>query len=733
MSKRRHSKKPFSSSKPLKILVYGHRGWIGQQFLDVCQDWTPPVNVVCGSSRCDNVSDVRKEVQQHTPTHVIAFIGRTHGSVACAASGEGDSETNRNINTIDYLEEPGKLVENVRDNLFAPFVLASVCKEAGAHFTYLGTGCIFSYDEKHPLISRVEQQVGFMEDDSPNFTGSSYSTVKGFTDQMMGLFDNVLNLRIRMPITGRVHPRNFITKITRYEYVCSVPNSMTVLPELLPLILVLMSNGETGTLNFTNPGTISHNAILRMYQEIVDSNFTWKNFTQEEQRKVLKSERSNNCLDTSKLQLLFPYVKSIHDSVRSTLRNYKRDLDQQAQNLAQSFLSSTRGNVNVLSLLSPTPSSPEPPENPVSGRVDANCNDSASNSTVTACLDYSVPKTVSPTHGRTFLITGGCGFIGSHFINYVMTKDPAVFIINLDAMYYSASTDYVKKEFRTSRRYTLVRGKVQSMELLRHVFETYNITHVVHFAAQSHVDNSFKDSIQYTQDNILGTHVLLEACRLHNPGLKRFIHISTDEVYGESRQHESSKLEDSSILAPTNPYAATKAAAEMIAHSYFCSYRVPIIITRGNNVYGTHQYPEKLIPKFVNQLLHNTPVTVHGDGSNLRTFVHVSDVVRAVELVLDRGRIGEVYNIGGSTKQEHSVLSIAQRLIRLIRHTEKYEEWITYVDDRPFNDTRYFIDHSKLTALGWAPTVDLNTGLQEIIENARRLQEEHRFFLTDED
>ena len=265
-----------------------------------------------------------------------------------------------------------------------------------------------------------------------------------------------------------------------------------------------------------------------------------------------------------------------------------------------------------------------------------------------------------------------------------------------------------------------MRGKVQSLPLLRHLFETHRITHVVHFAAQSHVDSSFEDSIQYTQDNVLGTHVLLEACRLYNPTLQRFVHISTDEVYGESRLHEGVKTEDSSILAPTNPYAATKAAAEMIAHSYHCSYHIPIIITRGNNVYGTHQYPEKLIPKFVHQLLRNDPVTVHGDGSNLRTFVHVHDAVRAVDLVLDRGCIGQVYNIGGTSQQEYSVLQVAQQLIRLIQNTEQYDQWIQYVEDRPFNDTRYCIDHSKLTALGWSPAMDFTEGLQEIIQDARK-------------
>lgn len=295
----------------MKVLVYGSNGWIGSQFTKLLKS----NNVIyCeGEARADNTDDVISELLKTSPTHVIAFIGRTHGKI-----GE------KIYTTIDYLEEPNKLQDNVRDNLFSPLVLAFLCQKLNLHFTYLGTGCIFKYDEEHLFGQEVN---GFTEDSLPNFFGSSYSTVKGFTDQLMKFFDNsVLNLRIRMPITAEYNTRNFITKITTYEKICSIPNSMTVIPELLPKVLDMMKNRVTGTINLTNPGLISHNEILEMYREIVDTNFVWKNFSEKEQRKILTSDRSNNYLDTQKLEQMYPDVKNIKESVRDVLNLYKQNL-----------------------------------------------------------------------------------------------------------------------------------------------------------------------------------------------------------------------------------------------------------------------------------------------------------------------------------------------------------------------------------------------------------------------
>jgi dTDP-4-dehydrorhamnose reductase len=253
----------------MNIVVYGSNGWIGQQFIDILIKQN--LYFSCGKCRIDNECDLLKEINELQPTHIVSFIGRTHGKIG---------ETT--YTTIDYLEQEGKLVENMRDNLYSPLLLADICKKKSIHYTYLGTGCIFKFDEEHPF---GKEDCGFDESDLPNFFGSSYSIVKGYTDRLMHLYnDTVLNLRIRMPITGVKNGRNFITKITNYQKVCSVPNSMTVLPELLPIVVDMMQNKVTGTLNLTNPGLISHNEILEMYKEIVDPNFTWVNFSQEEQR-----------------------------------------------------------------------------------------------------------------------------------------------------------------------------------------------------------------------------------------------------------------------------------------------------------------------------------------------------------------------------------------------------------------------------------------------------------------
>ena len=282
----------------MKWLVFGYKGWIGQQVVKILE--SKEHTVITTDIRADDEKNVDKLLQEKQPDRVISLIGRTHGP---------------GYTTIDYLEQKGKLVENIRDNLYGPVILGLLCKKYNIHFTYLGTGCIFSgYDEK------------YTEDNSPDFYGSSYSVVKGFTDRLMKqLNDDVLNVRIRMPITSeKDNVRNFIYKITHYEKICSMKNSMTVLPELIPLMIDMADKKQTGTINLTNPEAITHNEILEMYKEIVDPTFTWKNFTIEEQDNILLSGRSNNVLDTSKLQELYPNVKPIKESIREVLENYNK-------------------------------------------------------------------------------------------------------------------------------------------------------------------------------------------------------------------------------------------------------------------------------------------------------------------------------------------------------------------------------------------------------------------------
>ena len=624
----------------MKVLVFGSKGWIGQM---LCSEMKRQgIDFVEAQTRMDN-DNFKEELNRVSPTHVVSLIGRTHGSI------DGNVYP-----TIDYLEQPGKLVDNVRDNLYSPVSCAIECAKNNIHFTYLGTGCIFSYENPETCDA-----VKYNEDSLPDFFGSSYSIVKGFTDRLMHLFGNsTLNLRIRMPIVGYDCPRNFITKITSYDKICSMPNSMTVLPELIPIMVDLIRKKHTGTINMTNPGFISHNEILELYKEKVDPSFTWNNFTMDEQDAILASKRSNNVLETSQLEKLYPNVMDIKTSISHLLENY---------------------------VVAPA-SSPK-----------QSCDMPDKSSTVV-------------------LVTGGAGFIGSNFINHLLDNTHKLKVINFDALYYCASVDNISQKHRESDRYTFLHGNLQSFDLLRHVFQTHKITHVVHFAAQSHVQSSFDDSLTYTMDNIVGTHNILEAARLHGKSLVKFVHVSTDEVYGESmiavdEQHKT----EHSILCPTNPYAATKAGAELIAQSYNHSFNMPIVVTRGNNVYGPNQYPEKLVPRFIKLLRENKKVTIQGDGSCVRAFLHAKDTARAFKCILEKGRIGEIYNIGCDEGMEYSVMQVAEMIINRIKKDDPVDKWITYIPDRPFNDQRYYISNQKLKELGWSVEINFEDGLDELI------------------
>ena len=624
-----------------KIIVYGGKGWIGTQFCDILKNTNK--DYVSLDTRINNYEAVENDIKKYNPTHIISFTGRTHGVI-----------NGKEYPTIDYLEQSGKLQENIRDNLLGPVLLSKICKKYHIHYTYLGTGCIFKYDDAHPFEKEVN---GFKEQDTPNFFGSNYSIVKGATDQLMFYLNNetTLNLRIRMPITNIDNPRNFITKITTYEKICSIKNSMTVLPELLPIVLDMMKCQYIGTMNLTNPGLISHNEILEMYKEIVDPNFTWKNFTKEEQSKILDSDRSNNYLDTSRLESLYPDVKNIKDSVRDILKKYIK-VDRETD----TFLSKT----------------------------------------------------------KNLLVTGGCGFIGSNFINIFYDKYPGINIVNIDALYYCSNEKNIKENIRNDMfRYHLIKGNLCSMDLVNHILDYYNIDTVIHFAAQSHVQSSFTDALQYTKDNVVGTHTLLECCRKYNK-IQKFIHVSTDEVYGESLLDiEEKKKTEQSILCPTNPYAASKAAAESIVQSYIKSFKMPIIITRGNNVYGPNQYPEKVVPRFIQQLRNGEKITIQGDGNCVRGFLYVNDTVEAFIKILEKGKIGEIYNIGCDEHMEISILDLAKKIHKLSNIKSHFQENVIYIEDRPFNDQRYYISNQKLKELGWKIKTDIDIGLKQLIQN----------------
>jgi nucleoside-diphosphate-sugar epimerase len=300
------------------------------------------------------------------------------------------------------------------------------------------------------------------------------------------------------------------------------------------------------------------------------------------------------------------------------------------------------------------------------------------------------------------LVTGGLGFIGSNFINYIL-KTTEHEIINVDKCDYMARERNVPEQ----DRYTYVRGDITEKYHMTHVFREYEPEVVIHFAAQSCVTKSFESSFQYTKDNVLGTHVLLETAKNYGK-LKKFIHISTDEVYGEVAPGTTS--DETSHLNPSNPYSASKAAAELYVKAYANAYKLPCIITRGNNVFGPQQYPEKVVPLFISQILNEKSVSIHGDGSSRRNFIYVDDVSRAVELILTKGEIGRTYNIG--SHHEYSVIEIFEKIGKIMgKGTCEFVK-----DPRPFNDSRYCIDSSELRALGWSESLDFDEKLKSTVQ-----------------
>jgi 3,5-epimerase/4-reductase len=277
----------------MKFILLGDKGWIGKQIFELLK-LNSENEIITTDIRVDNYNEIEEFIVNSKPDRIISVIGRTYGD---------------NMNSIDYLEKKGNLKININDNLYSPLNLAFISNKYNIHFTYMGTGCIFNgYDKE------------YNEDDDPDFFGSSYSIVKGFTDRIIKKFDNVLNVRIRMPITTDINcNRNFINKIITYKKICSMNNSMTVLPELLPLLIDMVIKKEIGTINLVNPGYISHNEILELYKEHINHDFKWENMTIDEQNKLLLSERSNNILNTSKLQKLYPNVKDIKTSIKELL------------------------------------------------------------------------------------------------------------------------------------------------------------------------------------------------------------------------------------------------------------------------------------------------------------------------------------------------------------------------------------------------------------------------------
>lgn len=323
---------------------------------------------------------------------------------------------------------------------------------------------------------------------------------------------------------------------------------------------------------------------------------------------------------------------------------------------------------------------------------------------------------------RAILVTGGCGFSPSHVVE-LLVRQGASLVVNLDRLDYCASERNVPPDVRDAPNYRFVQGDVGDRALVGQILDEYGIDTVMHFAAQTHVDNSYDGgSTAFVRDNIVATHVLLEEVRTRGSQVRRFIHVSTDEVYGDgvhaqlecgdnAIHAQCARCEDDAQLAPTNPYAASKACGEILVQAYHRAYGVPAIVTRGNNIYGERQYPEKVIPRFIMQLLHDEACTLHGGGYTHRTFANVEDVARAFDVILRRGTVGKTYNIGGT--HQVCIQTLARRLVRLIKGVPEDDaqgqlRWLVCVADRPYNDIHYVIDSTRLRELGWRPQVDFD-------------------------
>lgn len=300
------------------------------------------------------------------------------------------------------------------------------------------------------------------------------------------------------------------------------------------------------------------------------------------------------------------------------------------------------------------------------------------------------------------LITGGCGFIGSNFIRNMLEMYPDYQITNLDKLTYAGNPDNLK-DIESNPNYTFVKGDICDTDVVSKVMQ--DVDQVIHFAAESHVDRSIEDGAVFVRTNVLGTNTLLQGA-LEND-VEKFIHVSTDEVYGSIKEGSFSEMDD---LKPSSPYSSSKAGSDLLAMSYHTTYDLPVTITRCTNNFGPYQYPEKLIPLFITNLMDNRKVPVYGSGMNVRDWIHVDDHCLGIDFVLNNGNTGEVYNIGGGS--ELTNLDITHRILAAL---DKDESMIDYVEDRKGHDFRYSLDCNKLKKMGWKPKYDFDSALDSTI------------------
>ncbi|UCG79548.1 MAG: dTDP-glucose 4,6-dehydratase [Nitrospirota bacterium] len=304
------------------------------------------------------------------------------------------------------------------------------------------------------------------------------------------------------------------------------------------------------------------------------------------------------------------------------------------------------------------------------------------------------------------LVTGGCGFIGSNFIRYMLNRYEDYEVINLDALTY-AGNPYNLSDITENDRYTFVEGRIQDKDIINKMI--MEVDWVINFAAESHVDRSIRNASPFLYTNVIGLQCLLDAAR--NSDVERFLHVSTDEVYG-SHHSDEGKFTEESPLAPNSPYAASKASGDLLIRSYNNTFNFPVIIARPSNNYGPFQYPEKFIPLMITNLLDNKPVPLYGDGSNIRDWLFVEDTCRALDIVLHKGKAGEIYNVGCNCEMKN--IDVVKHVLKIL---QKDESFIKYVEDRPGHDYRYSIDTRKICdKLGWKPEISFEDGISRTVK-----------------
>jgi len=577
--------------------------------------------VLEASSRLEDLEQVTDELERVRPDRVVLAAGITGRP------------------NVDWCESHRQ--ETFRVNVTGTIHVAKECARLGIHVTNFGTGCIFEYDDAHAIGGP-----GFTETDSPNFTKSYYSHTKALAEGEIARLPGHLLLRVRMPITADGAARCFLTKIANYPKIVDVPNSVTVLPTLLPLAVEMMESGDAGIYNFVNPGPVSHAELLLAYRHMVDPLFQFHTMGMEEHdATAVIAKRSNNALSAEKLCGRFPGRVPHAAAAIQGLFGPNQPL------LRKQF----------------------------------------------------IPKGV--------LVTGGAGFIGSNFVRHLSRC--GVPCVVFDLLTPSAS----EKHIEGLAHVKLVKGDILDEAMFGGVLDAHpHVDTVVHFAAETHVDSSYTMSTRFTAVNVLGTHVVLEAVRSRMSQIKRFVHISTDEVYGETKAGETEGMAEDRVLLPTNPYAASKVGAEALVHAYCVSFSLPAVVVRANNIFGPRQFPEKVIPRFILRSLCDLPLQVQGTGQQTRHFVYVDDACTGVSSVLSCGVAGEVYNIAST--DELSVMEVA----RAVQDALGTARALEHVEDRAFNDRRYWVSDAKLRGLFWQPKVAFAEGLRRTIAYYRNNQ-----------